>query len=113
MDICQKEDKEVAGRFAMLIWVIWNNRNSGVWSNAKEPGQCLGVKAKHLWMEWHAVQQHQLNTTWAEQQHQQLQWKKPPIGWYKCNVNAGFHGELNKTSASWCLRDHTRRFMMA
>jgi hypothetical protein len=26
-DICSKETKEVAGRMAMLIWLMWNNRN--------------------------------------------------------------------------------------
>jgi hypothetical protein len=25
--MCSKETKEVAGRMAMLIWLMWNNRN--------------------------------------------------------------------------------------
>jgi hypothetical protein len=25
-------------------------------------------------------------------------WQRPPHGWYKCNVDAGFHKKLNKTS---------------
>jgi hypothetical protein len=28
-------------------------------------------------------------------------------------IDAGFHKEQNKTSTSWCLRDHTGRFVMA
>ncbi|MCI81593.1 replication protein A 70 kDa dna-binding subunit, partial [Trifolium medium] len=35
------------------------------------------------------------------------------MGWYKCNVDAGFHQELNKTGVGWCLRDHTGSFMIA
>jgi ribonuclease HI len=40
-------------------------------------------------------------------------WQKPSIGWLKCNVDAAFHKELNKTSVGWCLRDHMGRFVMA
>jgi hypothetical protein len=29
-----------------------------------------------------------------------LQWQKPPIGWYKCNVDAGFHKETDYGLAS-------------
>jgi ribonuclease HI len=35
-----------------------------------------------------------------------LRWQKPPDGWYKCNIDAGFHTEQNRTSSGWCLRDH-------
>ncbi|KAK2355332.1 hypothetical protein QL285_092752 [Trifolium repens] len=35
------------------------------------------------------------------------------FGWYKCNVDAAFHKNLNKTSTGWCLRDHIGRFVMA
>jgi ribonuclease HI len=31
----------------------------------------------------------------------------------KCNVDAGFHQKINKTSTSWCLRDHQGRFVIA
>jgi ribonuclease HI len=35
------------------------------------------------------------------------------MGWKKCNVDAGFHQGMNKTSAGWCLRDHTGNFIVA
>jgi ribonuclease HI len=35
------------------------------------------------------------------------------LGWYKCNVDAAFHQNLNKTSIGWCLRDHGDCFIMA
>jgi ribonuclease HI len=37
---------------------------------------------------------------------------KHPIGWYKCNVDAEFHNEANKTSVGWCLRDHMEMFVL-
>ncbi|PNY05815.1 cytochrome p450 [Trifolium pratense] len=38
--------------------------------------------------------------------------QKPPQGTYKCNVDAGFHGEARKTSAGWCVRDHIGQFVL-
>jgi hypothetical protein len=39
-------------------------------------------------------------------QHLHRYREKPQQGWYKCNIDAGFHRELNKTTTGWCLRDH-------
>ncbi|MCI05516.1 cytochrome P450 [Trifolium medium] len=113
MDICRHEDTDIAGRFAVLLWALWSNRNSSVWTEKKETGRAVGVKAQHLWTEWKIVQQNQHNHRLGEQQQQELMWQKPSFGWYKCNVDAGFHGESNKTSAGWCLRDHSGLFVMA
>jgi hypothetical protein len=49
MHICRYEDKAKAGRFAVLVWVLWNNRNDWVWNNEKEAEWQLGVKALCLW----------------------------------------------------------------
>ncbi|PNX94323.1 cytochrome p450 [Trifolium pratense] len=40
-----------------------------------------------------------------------VNWQKPRPGWFKCNIGAGFHKEINKTSTGWCLRDHMGRFV--
>jgi hypothetical protein len=101
-----------AGLFATAVWTLWNNRNNKVWNDVAESGRTLGFKAKQYWEEWIMVQnlqQHQLPIM----QQQQTTWDVPPYGWLKCNVDAGFHRELNKTSLGWCLRDHTGRFITA
>ncbi|GAU46165.1 hypothetical protein TSUD_301250 [Trifolium subterraneum] len=109
--ICYGEDRNIAGLFAMLLWVLWDNRNARVWNESKEVGRSLGIKAKHLWEEWHSVQHHQQNNSHATSQQQPLSWQKLPWGWYKCKVDAGFHNEMNKTSTGWCLRNHWGRFV--
>jgi hypothetical protein len=43
----------------------------------------------------------------------QVQWQKSSIGWHKCNVDADFHSDINKTSAGWIFRDHRGQFVMA
>jgi ribonuclease HI len=112
-DVCSSESKEDAGLFAMLLWVLWQNRNNKVWNDEQETGRNLGLKTRFLWQEWHEVQLFQHGTQQPVQQQQSFRWTKPSQGWYKCNLDAGFHKESNKTSAGWCLRDHMGRFVMA
>ncbi|CAJ2653028.1 unnamed protein product [Trifolium pratense] len=112
--ICHDMDRDTAGLFAVLLWVLWNNRNDKVWNGSTEAGRSLGLKARQLWCEWYSVQTQWQQRPGAEQQQQQvLTWQKPPTGWYKCNADAGFYNELNKSSAGWCLRDHTGSFVKA
>jgi ribonuclease HI len=112
LDVCTFETKEVAGLFAMLTWVLWQNRNNKIWHESHETGRNLGLKARSLWEEWRDMQQVQIGSSNTAQQQQRYIWEKPRQGWYKCNVDAGFHKELNKTSTGWCLRDHTGSFVM-
>ncbi|GAU22891.1 hypothetical protein TSUD_377030 [Trifolium subterraneum] len=117
----------------MLVWILWNNRNSRVWNNTKEPGQQLGVKSVCMWNEWEVVQTVRNNTAQSAQalqiqRVQQLEkWQKPRHGRLKCNVDAGFHNGIGKTcnvdagfhngkgktSAGWCVRDHMGQFVIA
>jgi ribonuclease HI len=108
--ICTNEDRATAGRFAVLMWTLWKNRNDKVWNDVKEAGRSLGFKAMHNWQEWIAVQQQQ--STIMQQQHTVV-WQKPPIDWYKCNVDAGFHKNLNRATAGWCVRDYDGSFVIA
>jgi hypothetical protein len=55
MNICKLVDRETAGKFAMLLWVLWKYRNNNVWEGMKESGKILGSKALHLWQEWKVV----------------------------------------------------------
>ncbi|KAK2426926.1 hypothetical protein QL285_025545 [Trifolium repens] len=56
LDICSNTDAVTAGKVAMVVWVLWNNRNNWVWNQTKESGQQLGVKAIWMWNEWNEVQ---------------------------------------------------------
>ncbi|CAJ2644603.1 unnamed protein product [Trifolium pratense] len=100
----------------MVFWVLWNNRNNCVWNGEKEADRSVGIKASVLWNEWQEVQLIRSSNNNANQPQQidsSLQWQKPPFGWHKCNVDAAFHKKEMKTSAGWCVRDHTGQFVMA
>jgi ribonuclease HI len=111
--VCSTADVNTAGLFAVMVSVIWENRNNMVWNEAREQGRMLGYKAKQLWEDWNYVQQIQQGTTNISQQQQINTWVKPSLGWCKCNVDAAFHKEINKTSTGWVLRDHIGRFIAA
>jgi hypothetical protein len=82
MDICRYENRDVAGKFATLVWEMWNNRNNSVWNNVKEPGQTVGIKALCHWSEWKQVQTVRISRTVTVEQHQPqiTQWHKPRQG---------------------------------
>ncbi|GAU48618.1 hypothetical protein TSUD_133490 [Trifolium subterraneum] len=111
-EVCSAKDAQTAGVFSVLLWVLWNNRNNNVRNDLREPGRGLGMKTRLMWEERNSVNQLQQQRQTADHQ-QPLMWQKPPIGWHKCNVDAGFHKNLNKTIFGWCLRDHLGRFVIA
>ncbi|XP_045797933.1 uncharacterized protein LOC123892151 [Trifolium pratense] len=113
LQVCREEDRDTAGLLAVLLGVLWNNRNNCVWNGLRDEGRCLGFKARQVCEEWKAVQHHQQDSSHHAQQIQQVQWQKPSYGWYKCNVDAGFHRDINKTSAGWVLRDHMGQLVLA
>jgi hypothetical protein len=112
--ICRLADRDLAGRFATLAWSLWQNRNNKVWQDDHENGRRLGVMAFQHWMDWKQVQQTRSYVAGTEnQQHHEATWQKPPVGWLKCNTDAGFHNGANKTSAGWILRNYMGNFVLA
>jgi ribonuclease HI len=111
-DICSHEDKDVAGRCAVMIWTLWNNRNNWLWNNQKMSASNLGMQAFQLWNEWFIANDfHQENMN--NQALQQQVWQQPIYGWLKCNVDAGFNHQRRATNRGWCIRNHAGSFISA
>ncbi|PNX90897.1 hypothetical protein L195_g047025 [Trifolium pratense] len=81
-------DRDTAGLFAVLLWVLWNNRNDKVWNGSTEAGRSLGSKLGSSGVNDTRCRLNG-NKGQAQQQQQVLTWQKPPTGWYKCNADAG------------------------
>ncbi|GAU45485.1 hypothetical protein TSUD_191040 [Trifolium subterraneum] len=56
-DICSKEECDIDGRVAALIWCVWQNRNAKVWSNIQLSSEQVGNQAFQLWKNWFDAQQ--------------------------------------------------------
>jgi ribonuclease HI len=117
-NICRNEAKQIAGKIAVMLWCIWQNRNNFVWNNNKMSAQQIGMQADRMWHDW-AMAQGLLDD---QQQHVQLlhgdnlalhQWQAPSLGYVKCNVDASFFDNDGATGWGWCVRDHRGRFLLA
>ncbi|XP_058788236.1 uncharacterized protein LOC131662466 [Vicia villosa] len=56
-DVCCKEDRNTAGRVAVMIEGLWKNRNDWLWNKEKEDASKLGWLAYHKWQDWFSAQQ--------------------------------------------------------
>jgi ribonuclease HI len=41
------------------------------------------------------------------------QWMPPSLGRYKCNIDAAFSNQFQRTRIGFCLRDDSRTFVLA
>ncbi|MCH85217.1 pentatricopeptide repeat-containing protein, partial [Trifolium medium] len=82
-DICTKERKEVAGRVAVMIWILWNHRNNWLWNNEKMNASQLGGQAFQMWNDWFIAQNFQQDT------------------------------RSGTTTCGWCIRDEAGMFVRA
>ncbi|PNX87788.1 hypothetical protein L195_g043884, partial [Trifolium pratense] len=78
---------------AMLMWLLWKNRNNNVWNNTKLSARQCGAQALYLWDEWAAVQKASANSQQQPELQQIDQWQPPTLARLKCNVDASFFDE--------------------
>ncbi|XP_045800055.1 uncharacterized protein LOC123894182 [Trifolium pratense] len=116
-DICCRESKEVAGKMALLMWVLWQNRNNFVWHETRISARQAGLQAMSMWEDWIQVNGQVVTTNKAGQQqhvaHVNEQQQPPRYSYLKCNVDASFLGTTNATGSGWCFRDNQGRFLLA
>ncbi|CAJ2669264.1 unnamed protein product [Trifolium pratense] len=51
-DVCHDEEKE----FAVMIWMLWNNRNDRLWNKEKKSATQIGMQAFQMWNDWFKAQ---------------------------------------------------------
>ncbi|PNY13385.1 ribonuclease H [Trifolium pratense] len=89
LNICNHEDENTAGRVAMLIWCIWQNRNDMIWNNHSNTALQVGQQAFHAWQQWFDAQKLHNRVVQQPAEQQSVRWLQPPVGWIKCNIDAG------------------------
>ncbi|PNX58991.1 hypothetical protein L195_g059463, partial [Trifolium pratense] len=88
LDICSKEDQDIAGRIAALVWCVWQHRNATVWNNLHSSSEQIGGQAFQLWKNWFDVHQSRTHVQTLQTAQHIEQWRKPHDGWLKINVDA-------------------------
>ncbi|XP_058768296.1 uncharacterized protein LOC131642024 [Vicia villosa] len=109
-DVCSREDRRDAGRFAVLLESLWKSRNNVVWQDDREDGIRIGLQAYHNWYDWFLARK-ELNVSATS--NNSVDWIPPLIDKVKCNVDAGFNNVGGTTNRGWCFRDHLGRFIRA
>jgi hypothetical protein len=108
-DICCSENRDAAGRVALLLWQIWAARNDVIWNEAHHTSTSIGRTALDAWQQWQEVhKQPSLSVVQHGQNRVQANnsvWEKPRETWLKCNVDAAFHDRQHITSFACCVRD--------
>lgn len=113
-DLClsmiQDLDVVEAGRFAMIGWRIWRERNSVCWEGrASSPDKAV-LDAAGFLVEWQmarAVNRPTLNSGVCGK------WHKPESGSVKINVDAAQFTELHQCGAGMIIRDEKGGFIAA
>jgi len=113
MDICASEDNTMVSKMAMVIWSLWYNRNNIIWNNKRSTPSQVNMMANSLWDDWRLANCISENSLDNHSHNPIQRWVKPPEGWLKCNVDAGFHPHQGVSSLGACIRDERGVFVRA
>jgi hypothetical protein len=116
--------------FGATVWSLWKHRNLKVWENVSESAAVVVDRARVLISEWQIANSkvsegdaadiagattHLSFSSSAANVHAagQLVWQKPGSGRLKCNVDAAFSSNFNRTGIGVCIRDEEGAFVLA
>ncbi|XP_058784506.1 uncharacterized protein LOC131659316 [Vicia villosa] len=73
---------------------------------------CLPTRSRlrQRWNDWFHAQDVSGNS--GHVQHE-VEWRPPPMGWIKCNVDAAFNNNNGTTNRGWCMRNHLGNLISA
>ncbi|XP_024628810.1 uncharacterized protein [Medicago truncatula] len=127
LDMLTTEQRVV---FAATVWSLWKHRNLKVWEGVTEVVAVVVDRARVMITKWQiantktsaesraatAAPPTQLLSNSAEVNSSDdglVLWQKPTSGRYKCNVDAAFSSNFNRTGIGICIRDEEGAFVLA
>nr|XP_028946810.1 uncharacterized protein LOC103403753 [Malus domestica] len=91
----------------MLMWNIWKARNELLWQGSTLPPQDLQIQA-HTWLlefkKWNVVQP-------KPKVVEVDKWRRPEVGWLKCNFDGAWDEPNNRGGAILIIRDTDKDFV--
>ncbi|KAH9735545.1 putative reverse transcriptase/RNA-dependent DNA polymerase [Citrus sinensis] len=106
---CSKEECKLA---MMVCWRIWLNRNDKVWNGHSSRAQNLVNAAGRYLFQWQEARKRIFTIVELVQLgHGSVCWSKPPMGWLKCNMDAGVFNSQDSFSFGGVIRDSRGAFV--
>jgi len=105
---------DLTQRLTSVIWSIWKHRNLRVWNEETETSAKIVKRALNMIEDWKlanspnvlASPSHAQQATTSISQPHPVKWQPPATGRYKCNIDAAFSSQANRTSRGV----HSNRF---
>lgn len=93
-----------------LLWHIWKSRNSYIFRGKRDSPTEVVIRAQADVNEWITNTERAHNDPHTGIHHMTEQfWKRPPLGFIKCNFDAGFDSNTNIATGGWVIRDNDGR----
>ncbi|CAH9145422.1 unnamed protein product, partial [Cuscuta epithymum] len=97
--------------FGMTMWSIWRRRNVLYWDGIRETNTQVISRGAEILQTWNAAQQPGRNV--KDRSMNLARWKRPPIDFVKCNVDAAIFYNAKCVGFGCCIRNHVGRFYQA
>jgi hypothetical protein len=92
---------------------LMEEQNNKVWNDTIESAQTICDRASTLLNSWKNAQAIRSQNHRQSADRDEMSWRKPSTGRYKCNVDASFSKSLNKVGLGMCIRDDEGRYVLA
>jgi len=108
-------------RLLSVLWSIWKHHNLRVWDDVTETSATVVERVRNMLADWQLANapdvlasrsNHQPTKAFTSQQHR-ITWQPPVAGRYKCNIDAAFSSNVNRTSIGICVRGAEGMFVLA
>ena len=101
----QVQSKENVNLAAMICWCLWNARNELVWNGKLRQKEWILRSAGDLLGQWQQARMVENQNQQGREVNVQQRWKKPEVGWLKCNVDAALFNQQGKIGLGCIIRD--------
>ncbi|KAH9704159.1 putative reverse transcriptase/RNA-dependent DNA polymerase [Citrus sinensis] len=96
-----------------VCWSIWHSRKLFLFKNKKEDPQLSVAAAEAMVQSYSRIQMPQMQSNSQLSTANQKQWKHPPEGWFKVNVDAAVGVEQQRAGLGIVIRNSGGKFIAA
>ncbi|XP_073313582.1 uncharacterized protein [Primulina huaijiensis] len=100
-------------KFVTILWAIWKQRNSALWTNHLDTPIRMVVTAVSFLYDCISLAKSNKEIHDASTRKQYGSWTPPPSGTVKCNIDAAFFDDIKSAGISMVVRNEEGRFLMA